>query len=165
MPFGYDFTFGYCSDCSRWSPELNQTKSKYLKGFQIYNFGLGLGGILHWKILFSFWPLWRQLLTYSGDLGTKDGQRTSIKWSSSHFLHLVVLLLQLLRNFFPQSWTNIKKKQTVLCRLPLFYFLYLSASSLCVLTILPMNPTSIHLGPLSPQSDNRLYLDVLFWVV
>lgn len=36
---GCDITFGDCSDCSRWSPELNQTKSKYLKGFQIYNFG------------------------------------------------------------------------------------------------------------------------------
>lgn len=41
----------------------------------------------------------------------------------------------------------------------------LSASPpLCVLTILPMDPTSIHLGLLSPQSDNRLYLDVLFLV-
>lgn len=28
-----------------------------------------------------------------------------------------------------------------------------------------MDPTSIHLGLLHPQSDNRLYLDVLFWLV
>lgn len=37
-----------------------------------------------------------------------------------------------------------------------------SASPPWALTVLP---TSIHLGVLSPQSDNRLYLDVLFWVV
>lgn len=29
------------------SPELNQRKNKYLRGFQMYNFGLGLRGILH----------------------------------------------------------------------------------------------------------------------
>ena len=35
----------------------------------------------------------------------------------------------------------------------------------CVLTMLPMDPAAIHLGLLSPQSDNGLYLDVLFWVM
>lgn len=98
---GCDVTFGAFTDYSRWSPELSQRKNKYLKGFQIYNFGLGLGGILHWKIWFSSCSLWRQLLTYSEDPGTGDGQRTSIKWRSSYFLHLFVLLLQLLRYFLP----------------------------------------------------------------
>lgn len=95
---GDDFTFGDYSDCCRWSLELNQTKTKYLKRFQIANFGLGLDGILLWKISFSSSSLRRQLLTYPGAV---DGQGTSIKWSSSYFLQLAVLPPQLLHYYLP----------------------------------------------------------------
>lgn len=84
------------SDRCRWSLELNQTKTKYLKRFQIANLGLGLDGILLWKISFSSSSLRRQLLTYPGAV---DGQRTSIKWSSSYFLQLVLLPPQLLHYY------------------------------------------------------------------
>lgn len=39
----------------------------------------------------------------------------------------------------------------------------LSTSPPCGIAILPVDPTAIHLGLPSPQSDNRLYLDALFW--
>lgn len=39
----------------------------------------------------------------------------------------------------------------------------LSTCPPCGITVLPVNPTAIHLGIPSPQSDNRLYLDALFW--
>lgn len=154
--------FGDCSDCSRWSPEFNQTQNKYFKGFQKYNFGLGLGGILHWKISFSFYSPWRQLLTYSGDQGIVVGQRTSIKWSASYSLHLVVLLLQLLYFFLPIILH--KQKNRLSCVTVFLFSSSLLLSSLpCVLTILLMDPTSIHLGLLCPHGDNSLYLDLLFW--
>lgn len=38
-----------------------------------------------------------------------------------------------------------------------------STSPPCGIAILPVDPTAIHLGLPSPQSDNRLYLDALFW--
>lgn len=101
---GFVFTFEDCSYCCRWGPELNQTKIFifvwfqiyiYIQRFQIYNIGFGLGGILHCEILFPSCSLWKQLLKYSQDLGTVDGQWTSIKWSRSLFLYMVVLLQQL----------------------------------------------------------------------
>lgn len=51
--------------------------------------------------------------------------------------------------------------------IPMFVaaLLLLSTPPPCVLTILPKDLTSIHVGPQSPLTDNRLYLEVLFWVV
>lgn len=41
--------------------------------------------------------------------------------------------------------------------------LLLFSCFLFIMKILSMDPKSIHLGLLSPKSDNRLYLEVLFW--
>lgn len=71
------------------------------KDFKYIILARGLGGILQWKISFSSRSLWKQLLTYCVDLGTLDGQRTSIKLSWFYFLNLVLLLLQLLHYFPP----------------------------------------------------------------
>lgn len=71
------------------------------KDFKYIILARGLGGILQWKISFSSRSLWKQLLTHCVDLGTLDGQRTSIKPSWFYFLHLVLLLLQLLHYFPP----------------------------------------------------------------